>query len=103
MLDRRARRSRLSEEEVDPIAGLANLVDVMLVFSCGLLVALVMTWNLQDILFQKVDVEKGQQLVEVPKIEQSGGEGYSEMGKVYEDPETGKLILIEEVPLGSNQ
>lgn len=103
MLDRRARRSRFSEEEVDPIAGLANLVDVMLVFSCGLLVALVMTWNLQDILFQKVDVEKGHQLLDVPQVEQSGGEGYSEMGKVYKDPETGKLILIEEVPVNSKE
>ena len=98
MLDRRMRRPRLCEEEVDPMSGLANLVDVMLVFCCGLLVALVMTWHLQDILFKKVDVEKGRQLKDVPKIEAGGGEGYSEMGTVYQDPKTGKLILIQEVP-----
>jgi len=102
MVVRRASRQRLCEEEVDPMSGLANLVDVMLVFCCGLLVALVMTWNLQDILFKKIDVEKGRELHKTPKIEQSGGSGYSEMGKVYQDPETGKLILIEEVPKVKN-
>ena len=25
----------------------------------------------------------------------SSGEGYSELGKVYKDPKTGKLIMIE--------
>lgn len=103
MINRRMKVRRLSEEDVDPIAGVANLVDVMLVFSCGLLVALIMTWNLQDILFQKVDVEKGTQLTEVPQVEQKGGQGYSEMGKVYEDPDTGKLILIEEVPANAQE
>lgn len=101
MLARRMRRQQLCEEEIDPMGGLANLVDVMLVFCCGLLVVLVMTWNLQDILFKKVDVERGQQLQEVPKVEAGGGEGYSEMGMVYQDPETGKLILIQEIENGS--
>lgn len=102
MVAKRSRRQRLCEEEVDPMNGLTNLVDVMLVFCCGLLVALVMSWNLQDILFQKIDVEKGRELQETPIIEQKGGSGYSEMGKVYQDPETGKLILIEEIPKLNN-
>lgn len=87
-------------QENDPMSGLANLIDVMLVFCVGLIIALVLSWNLQHIIF--VDIERGQQLQEIPQIQQSGGEGYQEMGKVYQDPETGKLILIEEVSRQNN-
>lgn len=112
MLSRRMRRRRLSGEEVDPLGGLANLVDVMLVFCCGLMIALVLSWNLQNIIFAKVkpeekqrlmqsiqkviDVERGRELKEVPRIQQGEGSGYREMGTVYRDPKTGKLIMIEE-------
>ncbi len=112
MLLRRKRRSRLSEEEIDPIGGLGNLIDVMLVFCCGLMVALVLSWNLQNVIFAQVDpeekqrlmrdmqkvinVEQGQELEEVPEIQQGGGAGYQEMGTVYKDPQTGKLIMIED-------
>lgn len=111
MLSRKARRARLPEEEVDPMGGLGNLVDVMLVFCCGLMVALVLSWNLQNVIFAKVspdekqrlmqimqkavNVEQGRELDQVPQIEQGGGAGYQEMGTVYRDPETGKLIMIE--------
>ncbi|MEW6622885.1 MAG: DUF2149 domain-containing protein [Bacillota bacterium] len=81
--------------ENDPMSGLANLIDVMLVFCVGLMIALVLSWNLQNIIF--VNVERGRELKEIPQIQESGGEGYQEMGKVYQDPETGRLILIEEV------
>ncbi|AGL00368.1 hypothetical protein Desgi_0816 [Desulfoscipio gibsoniae DSM 7213] len=112
MLSRKMRRGRLSEEEVDPLGGLGNLIDVMLVFSCGLMVALVLSWNLQNIIFAKVkpeekqrlmqsiqkviNVERGQELEEVPQIQQGGGAGYQEMGTVYRDPKSGKLIMIED-------
>ncbi len=111
MLSRRARRARLPEAEVDPMGGLGNLVDIMLVFCCGLMVALVLSWNLQSVIFAKVSpeekqrlmqtmqkaisVERGQELEQVPDIESGGGSGYQEMGTVYRDPLTGKLILIE--------
>ncbi|MCG0278438.1 MAG: DUF2149 domain-containing protein [Thermanaeromonas sp.] len=90
---------------------MANLIDVMLVFCCGLMVALVLSWNLQNIIFAKVkpeekqrlmqniqrviNVERGRELKEIPDLEKGGGSGYQEMGTVYKDPKTGKLILIE--------
>jgi len=111
VLSRRMKRERLSEEEVDPLGGLGNLVDVMLVFCCGLMVALVLSWNLQNIIFARVkpeekqrlmqsmqkiiNVERGRELKEVPQMQQGGGSGYQEMGTVYRDPKTGKLIMIE--------
>lgn len=111
MLSRRLKRSRLREDETDPLGGVANLLDIMLVFACGLMVALVLSWNLQNVIFARVDpqekqrllqsiqrvidVEQGKELKEIPRIEKSGGAGYQEMGTVYRDAKTGKLIMIE--------
>lgn len=98
--------------EEDPMSGVANLVDAMLVIAVGLLVFLVISWNMQSIIFnedlspqqkqeaidamnQVIEVDQGQQLNETPDISNSSGEGYTEMGKVYQDPKTGKLIMIE--------
>lgn len=98
--------------EEDPMAGVANLVDAMLVIAVGLLVFLVISWNMQSIIFnenlsqdekqdamdainQVIEVDQGKQLNEAPDISNSSGEGYTEMGKVYQDPKTGKLIMIE--------
>jgi len=107
-------RQRLSQaEEIDPMAGLANMLDVMLVFSAGLLIALVLSWNLQSVFFNKVSLEEKQRLLraiqkviqveqaremdELPEIQAGGGDGsgFREMGKVYQDPKTGKLIMIQ--------
>lgn len=111
MPGRSPRRWRLREEDSDPLGGVANLLDIMLVFACGLMVALVLSWNLQNIVFAQVDpaqkqkllqsiqrvidVEQGRELNEVPQIEKGGGAGYQEVGTVYRDAKTGKLIMIE--------
>ncbi len=98
--------------EEDPMTGVANLVDAMLVIAVGLLVFLVISWNMQSIIFndnmsqdekqeimnnisQISEVDQGKQLQEAPEISDSSGEGYTEMGKVYQDSKTGKLIMIE--------
>ncbi len=96
MLRSRGKKVFLSEQEQDFMAGLVNLLDVMLVFSVGLIIALVLSWNLQHLVF--IPVERGKELKELPLIEEGGGQGYQERGKVYQDPETGRLILIEELP-----
>ncbi|MBS4032039.1 MAG: DUF2149 domain-containing protein [Clostridiales bacterium] len=107
-------KQRLSQaEDIDPTSGLANMLDVMLVFCCGLMVALVLSWNLQSVLFSDVspqekerlleairnaiEVQQARELDEVPDFLDSGGggSGFLEMGTVYQDPETGKLILIQ--------
>jgi hypothetical protein len=102
----------LSQGEEDPMAGTSNLVDAMLVIAVGLLVFLVISWNMQSIVFndnmdeqqkQKVknaieevsQLDQGQQLNETPDISKSSGDGFTEMGKVYRDSQTGKLIMVE--------
>ena len=99
------RRSRRVEE--DPMAGTSNLVDAMLVIAVGFLVFVIISWNMQDMIDpptsihdqmqqkETVEVDQGQQLNETPDTSNSSGQGYTEMGKVYKDPATGKLIMVE--------
>jgi hypothetical protein len=88
--------ARFDDHDEDPRTSLVNLVDVMLVFACGLLAALAA--GSQAALKQPVPVEKGR-AVELPERPASGaqdaGAGYDRVGEVFRDPKTGKLILIE--------
>lgn len=109
---RKKQRRRSNRVEEDPMAGTANLVDAMLVIAVGFLVFVIISWNMQAIVFnedmtpeqkQQVmqsiksvsEVNQGQQLNETPDTSNSSGQGYTEMGKVYKDPATGKLIMVE--------
>ena len=109
---RRRKGKFLNQGEEDPMAGTSNLVDAMLVIAVGLLVFLVISWNMQNIVFnenmdeqqrQKVknainevsQLDQGQELNDTPDTSKSSGQGYTEMGKVYKDPATGKLIMVE--------
>lgn len=97
---RRQRRSRsawLSGREVDSMAGLANLADIMLVFACGLMVAIIAFWKVD--LTNVLDVVDKSELQEVEDIEQAIQDGSitAEMenkGIAYQDPETGKMYII---------
>ncbi len=113
IMARRRGKGRFESEEEDPMAGTANLVDAMLVIAVGLLVFLVLAWNMQSVLFndqltqeqkEKVmeamnqevtEVQEGQILNETPDTSNQTGQGYTEMGKVYKDPSTGKLIMVQ--------
>jgi len=48
---RRRRRRLLSQNEEDPMAGTSNLVDAMLVLSVGFLIFVVVSWNMQSVVF----------------------------------------------------
>ena len=102
-------KKRFAEGEEDPMAGTSNLVDAMLVIAVGLLIFVVISWNMQSVVFQDnqqqqaieqnspdvTEVAEGQVLYETPDTSDSSGQGYMEMGKVYKDPSTGKLIMVE--------
>lgn len=91
-------RIRRGAEDFNPMEGMANLADVMLVFACGLILALIINWN--------VDVTTMAPAEEPEKYEVEGVDdnaeqtldseaGLEEMGKVYRDPETGKYYVVE--------
>ena len=108
---RRRRRLLSDQNEEDPMAGSANLVDAMLVLSVGFLIFLVLSWNMQNVVFadmtpqerqetmeamkKAVEVQKGQELNDTPQTTSDSGQGYVEMGTVYRDPKTGKLIMVQ--------
>lgn len=106
----RRRKRRLSENEEDPMAGTTNLVDAMLVLAVGFLIFLVASWNMQSVVFANTtqeekqatmeamknaaEVEMGKEINETPQSSSGSGQGYVEMGTVYKDPSSGKLIMV---------
>lgn len=100
---RRWTSTRFDETPEDPQASLVNLVDIMLVFICGLIVALVSAQPVLDMTSSdaeggKQPVEPGRELAELPEglRGQAAGAGMEPVGQVYRDPKTGKLILVGE-------
>ena len=88
-------------EDADPRVGLVNLADVMLVFACGLMLALVTYWNLD--ISAMTEVVQADQMAEVEGIEDledklngGGSNSFNELGMVYEDPMTGKMYMLKE-------
>ena len=90
----RSTTSPFLESEGSPMESIANIVDVMLVFACGLLLALVTVWNVDigldrpDNMYEVSDVVNESQNVQKENLQ--------EAGKVYRDPSTGNLYFIEE-------
>ena len=98
---RRWSSARFDETPEDPQASLVNLVDIMLVFICGLIVALVSAQPAFNNTTSRAEggkqvVEPGRELAELPEglRGQAAGAGMEPVGQVYRDPETGKLILV---------
>jgi len=99
--------SHFAEQDNDPLAGFANIMDVMLVFALGLMLALVaQSRELQEHLSiesagkDKIEITTGNELVEAPeslnKALDGKANGMQSLGTVYKDPNTGKLILIND-------
>ena len=92
-------------EEVDPMSSLGNIGDIMLVFACGLMVALVVAWNVDLGKFTQVQMDQEIQQDDIEQItEELYGEGnaFVEKGTVYQDPVTGKYYLVEDESSGSS-
>lgn len=95
---RRKNRRFGGGEPENPMDGLSNLTDVMLVFSCGLLLALILNYNIDVSQTQQEKVDYDYE------IEASGDgqsenvsddSGFQEMGTVYVDPKTGKMYVVD--------
>ena len=99
------RHSAFLDTDEDPLGPMANLIDIVLVFACGLIAALVsFSPDLQkhfatDAAQQprQQEIRLGKELTTVPESiqrEAEAGSGYEALGQVYRDPKTGKLVLI---------
>lgn len=101
----RNRRGRLrvahKTEDFSPMEGVGNMADAMLVFACGILLALIMSWNV-DVTDSGEIQQAPETKYEVENYDQNKSENVEkkdnlqEMGKVYRDPETGKYYVVEE-------
>ncbi|MGI6721139.1 MAG: DUF2149 domain-containing protein [Anaerovoracaceae bacterium] len=96
----RLRPQESDSEDVNPMSNIANLVDVMLVLAVGIMLALVMNWNLDISSTGTVPVEKTREVTNVKNIDKNdvgradSDSGLSEMGTVYKDKKSGKLYMI---------
>lgn len=119
MKKRRRRGERFSGESVDPMNYLSNLSDAMLVLAVGMMLALVVHWNVDistggrsdDTAGDSVaaDGKGGQSIIdrddaisftpeELDRMDATEGEndeGMEKLGEVYYDAATGKYYIIE--------
>lgn len=84
------------EEEISPMDGVSNLADVMLVFACGLMLALITHWNVD---LMVMDVTQMQDVTEQVDImngtsSESSGTGLESLGQAYMDPETNQVYVV---------
>lgn len=94
-------RVEYKDDDFSPMEGVGNMADAMLVFACGILLALIVSWNVEISEYGEINRDAGIKY-EVEDIGEGAeetidpAEGLEEMGKVYRDPKTGKYYVIEE-------
>ena len=92
--------SRRVEEDINPMAAVANLVDAMLVLAVGIMLALIVSWNLNisEAGQVKEKVTKDDAAMDFTKddIDETTqqGQNLEEQGTVYYDSETGKYYVV---------
>jgi hypothetical protein len=106
-LRRRKHSNFKSIDDVNPLDGVVNIVDAMLVFACGLILALSVYWNIDlGPVGERIDVTRGREVTETPQVREDlietrdQGKLYERIGTVYKDPETGQLFMLTD---GSGQ
>ena len=93
-------RMRQISEDFSPREGVGNMADAMLVFACGLLLALIISWNVN--VSETGEITKQEVRYEVENIGQPVEEDaevteeLKDMGRVYQDPKTGKYYVVED-------
>ena len=88
-------------DDVDPMATVANLVDTMLVLAVGIMLALIVSWNLNiaenglvNDNARKEDAISDFTEEEVTNSSDTPSENLEKQGTVYYDPETDKYYVI---------
>ena len=102
-MSKKKRRFLDDGDEEDPTSGIINLTDCMLVLAVGFLVFAVMALQSNPALISEstgtvqntISVNgQPQTMNNTPENGSSTGNGYQQVGTVYKDPDTGKLIMV---------
>jgi len=102
-MSKKKRRFLDDGDEEDPTSGIINLTDCMLVLAVGFLVFAIMALHGNPALISEssgsvqntVTVNgQSQSLNNTTENGSSTGNGYEQVGTVYKDPDTGKLIMV---------
>jgi hypothetical protein len=95
------RRRRRTPEDVSPLEGAINIVDAMLVFACGLMLAVMLHWNVDlGQPGERVELKQGREVTQSPEVRsnlietKNEGDLYEKLGTVYKDPTTGQLFML---------
>jgi hypothetical protein len=95
------KRKFLDDDGEDPTSGIINMTDCMLVLAVGFLIFAIMAVQGNPTLMESgitatstVSVSTGSTLNDTPENQSGSGSGYQQMGTVYKDPTTGKLIMV---------
>lgn len=100
---RRSGLRQMPEEDIDPMASAVNLTDIMLVLAVGFLIFAVMSTGATSIQQAQQSQTQAQtteldeqttELNEQPEAVTSSGSGYEQKGTVYQDPKTGKMVMV---------
>lgn len=96
---RSSRRRRQRGEDIDPMDGVGNMFDVMMVFACGLMIAIMMLWNVD--LSSVVNIIDRTELIELDENEaidksNAAASNYDNIGTAIEDPNTGKTFVVDD-------
>jgi hypothetical protein len=104
----RRRRRYLEDEDEDPLSGVANLFDVAMVFAVALLVALVLSYNIPEMLDDsstvtlvkspgtqdmQIIVKEGTTITVMNMTEEIGGGQGTRMGTAYR-LNSGEIIYV---------
>ena len=93
-------RTKKKTEDFSPMEGLGNMADAMLVFACGLIRALIISWNVN--VSEQGEIQNMDNRYEVDGYEDNAtvdigtGETMEEIGTVYRDPATGRYYVVED-------
>ena len=95
-----AQRAQYAREEINPMAHVANLVDAMLVLAVGIMLALIVSWNLNIAENGQVNDNASKEDAVTDFTEEdidnaeTPSENLEKQGSVYYDPDTDKYYVI---------
>ena len=89
-------RAAASDRSFNPMEGVANLADCMLVLACGLMLSLIVSWNLDLAVDEPLADTPLSTVEELENTEHQLEDtaGYEQLGVVYQDPATGELYMV---------